>query len=36
MGHDELYLMDDTKWMNPSPDDETFSSDKVNMHLLNG
>ena len=36
MGHDELYLMDDTQWMNPSTGDETFASDKVNMHLLNG
>lgn len=35
-GHDELYLMDDTQWMNPSPDEETFTSDKVNLHLLNG
>lgn len=35
-GHDELYLMDDTQWMNPSTGDETFVSDKVNMHLLNG
>lgn len=35
-GHDELYLMDDTQWMNPSTNNETFVSDKVNMHLLNG
>lgn len=35
-GHSELYLMDDTKWMNPNSKDTTFSSDKVNMHLLNG
>ena len=35
-GHDELYLMDDTQWMNPSTNYETFASDKVNMHLLNG
>ena len=35
-GHDELYLMDDTQWMNPSTNYETFTSDKVNMHLLNG
>lgn len=35
-GHDELYLMDDTQWMNPNSEDKTFASDKVNMHLLNG
>ena len=35
-GHDELYLMDDTQWLNPSTNNETFVSDKVNLHLLNG
>lgn len=35
-GHDELYMMDDTKWMRPNPDDATYKTDKVNMHLLNG
>ena len=35
-GHDELYMMDDTKWMRPNPDDATYRTDKVNMHLLNG
>lgn len=35
-GHTELYLMDDTQWLNPSTDNETFVSDKVNLHLLNG
>lgn len=35
-GHQELYLMDDTKWMRPNKDDNTFKTDKINMHLLNG
>ena len=35
-GHQELYLMDDTKWKIPEREDSTFSTDKVNMHLLNG
>lgn len=35
-GHEELYLMDDTQYMRPDPDDSTFASDKVDMHLLNG
>jgi hypothetical protein len=35
-GHNELYLMDDTKWIRPNGDDNTFATDKVNMHLLNG
>ena len=28
--------MDDTKWMRPNKDDNTFKTDKINMHLLNG
>ena len=35
-GHQELYLMDDTKWMRPTKDNSTFKTDKINMHLLNG
>jgi len=35
-GHPELYMMDDTQWMNPNQESRTFSTDKVNMHLLNG
>ena len=35
-GHQELYLMDDTKWRNPTEKNSTFATDKVNMHLLNG
>lgn len=33
-GHSELYLMDDTQWMKPN--DKSFSTDKLNLHLLNG
>lgn len=36
LGHDELYMMDDTKWMRPNPSDATYNTDKVNLHLLNG
>ena len=35
-GHQELYLMDDTKWKRPEKEDNTFATDKINMHLLNG
>ena len=35
-GHQELYLMDDTKWRSPTEKNSTFATDKVNMHLLNG
>ena len=35
-GHQELYLMDDTKWMRPNKNNNTFKTDKINMHLLNG
>ena len=35
-GHQELYLMDDTKWRRPTEKNSTFAADKVNMHLLNG
>ena len=35
-GHDELYLMDDTKWRKPINEDATYSSDKTYMHSING
>ena len=35
-GHEELYLMDDTKWRKPINEDATYSSDKTYMHSING
>lgn len=35
-GHDELYMMDDTKWRKPINGDATYSSDKTYMHSING
>ena len=35
-GHEELYMMDDTKWRKPINGDATYSSDKTYMHSITG